>query len=129
MHSLANLLQFCHLRSAILPTAASGAHAAGAAAAPDRLASPTPGLGSGNSNGAGNNAGLGSSGSSTVGSAQEPLLSQEGMDLLAATPELDYLTHLVLRLYEDMAVPANDPARFKIEILFTPGASHDPTQV
>jgi inositol hexakisphosphate/diphosphoinositol-pentakisphosphate kinase len=43
--------------------------------------------------------------------------------------ELDYLTHLVLRLYESKAVPADHPQRFRLEILFSPGAAYDPTEV
>lgn len=37
------------------------------------------------------------------------LLSEEGRDLLRSTTELDYLTHLVFRLYENKAVPADAP--------------------
>jgi inositol hexakisphosphate/diphosphoinositol-pentakisphosphate kinase len=42
---------------------------------------------------------------------------------------LDYLTHLVFRLYENKSVPADHPQRFKLEILFSPGAAYDPTEV
>jgi inositol hexakisphosphate/diphosphoinositol-pentakisphosphate kinase len=49
--------------------------------------------------------------------------------MLRACSELDYLTHLVFRLYENMAVPADHPERFRIEILFCPGTAFDPTEV
>lgn len=33
------------------------------------------------------------------------------------------------RLYENTAVTADHPERFRLEILFTPGTAHDPTKV
>jgi inositol hexakisphosphate/diphosphoinositol-pentakisphosphate kinase len=51
------------------------------------------------------------------------------MDLLSRTTELDYLTHLVFRLYENKSVPADHPLRFKLEILFSSGAAYAPTEV
>jgi hypothetical protein len=35
----------------------------------------------------------------------------------------------VLLLFENMAVPADHPERFRIEILFCPGTALDPTEV
>ena len=63
------------------------------------------------------------------GPLPDPLLSDQGLGLLSKTTELDYLTQLVFRLYENMSVPSNHPQRFKLEILFSPGASYDPTEV
>lgn len=48
--------------------------------------------------------------------------------MLKSCSELDYLTHLVFRLYENMAVAADHPERFRIEILFCPGTAFDPTE-
>ena len=33
--------------------------------------------------------------------AREPLVSEEGLQHLWDTPELDYLTHVVFRMYEN----------------------------
>ncbi len=40
--------------------------------------------------------------------------------------ELNYLSHAVLRLYEDRSVPPAHPARFYINVQFSPGAALDP---
>ena len=47
--------------------------------------------------------------------------------LKAADPEiddllsLDYLAHFVIRLYEDFSTQADDPKRFRVEILMNQG--------
>jgi hypothetical protein len=40
--------------------------------------------------------------------------------------ELNYLSHAVLRLYEDLGKPADDPLRFYVNVQFSPGAALDP---
>ena len=40
--------------------------------------------------------------------------------------ELDYLTHIVFRMFERFHVPPSDPRRFRIEILFSNGVSLHP---
>ena len=40
--------------------------------------------------------------------------------------DLDYLTHIVFRMYECFNVPAIDPKRFRIEILLSTGVCLDP---
>lgn len=42
------------------------------------------------------------------------------------TPELCYLTQIVFRLFEDPKKDISDPKRFRIEILFSPGATATP---
>jgi len=54
------------------------------------------------------------------------VLTEEGKVLLGATPELDYCTHIVFRLYERMDEPESSPRRHRAEILFSPGACVDP---
>jgi hypothetical protein len=54
------------------------------------------------------------------------LLSEVGQRLLHETSELDYMTHIVFRMFERKKLPLNDPGRFRVEILFSPGAAHDP---
>jgi len=40
--------------------------------------------------------------------------------------ELDYLTHIVFRMFERFNVPPTDPGRFRIEILFSNGIGKNP---
>jgi len=53
-------------------------------------------------------------------------LSIEAQKRYHNTPELCYLTHLVIRVFEDMNKNEDDPTRFRIEILFSPGADQNP---
>jgi inositol-hexakisphosphate/diphosphoinositol-pentakisphosphate 1-kinase len=56
-----------------------------------------------------------------------PLLSDDGLNILNDNPELCYLTNVVLRVFEDSrSEMVNDPRRFSVEILFSPGAHHTP---
>ena len=57
------------------------------------------------------------------------LLSNAGQELLQATPELDYMTHVVFRMFENKSLPLNHAGRFRVEILFSPGAAHNPFEV
>ncbi|GAB4823839.1 hypothetical protein N2152v2_010885 [Parachlorella kessleri] len=45
---------------------------------------------------------------------EEGLLSEEGQRLLHENRELDYMTHWVLRMYENKTLPLEDPSRFKV---------------
>ena len=40
---------------------------------------------------------------------------------ISTVPELNYLTQVVFRLYELPGRPADDPERFQVEILISPG--------
>lgn len=40
--------------------------------------------------------------------------------------EYDYLSHLVFRLYENPQLPIDDESRFRVEVLFSPGAAYNP---
>lgn len=56
-----------------------------------------------------------------------PLLSDDGIAFVNSTSELCYLTHLVFRVFEDRrSEMANDPRRFRVEILFSAGATATP---
>eukprot|EP00803_Ostreobium_quekettii_P004618 evm.model.scf_439.9 EVM.evm.TU.scf_439.9 scf_439:61654-74618(+) len=59
----------------------------------------------------------------------QPLVCESGLNILTNTPELDYLSHIVFRMYENQQVPFNDPKRFRVEILFSPGAAYNPFEV
>ena len=58
--------------------------------------------------------------------SRHSLLSQKGNALVNETPELCYLTQIVMRLFEDTQKDINDPRRFRVEILFSPGATATP---
>ena len=53
-------------------------------------------------------------------------LSKYGCDVIADAPELCYLTQIIFRLFEDRNRDINDPKRFRVEILFSPGATATP---
>ena len=65
-------------------------------------------------------------GGSTTGSCSSPVLSPGGMQLLNDTKEVCYLTQIVLRLFEDTNRSADSPRRFRVEILFSAGATATP---
>jgi hypothetical protein len=54
------------------------------------------------------------------------LVSDGGGALLEALPELDYLTHIVFRLYENFSYKVGHPKRHRVEIMCSPGASFSP---
>lgn len=59
----------------------------------------------------------------------EPILSEHGLDFINRTRELCYLTQIVIRLFEDTHLPMDDPRRFRVEILFSPGATATPLHI
>jgi Histidine phosphatase superfamily (branch 2) len=54
------------------------------------------------------------------------LLSERGLAIVNATPELCYLTQIVMRVFEDSRRDINDPRRFRVELHFSPGATATP---
>jgi inositol hexakisphosphate/diphosphoinositol-pentakisphosphate kinase len=111
MHALINVVRYAHLCDGA-PPGADGADGAAAASAPPPPQQP-PG------------AAPVSRRASGVG-ATAPLVSAAGEAALAGTRELDYLSTLVLLLYEVKDVPPSDPQKFRVELLFSPGAAGDP---
>ncbi|CAD7697573.1 unnamed protein product [Ostreobium quekettii] len=59
----------------------------------------------------------------------EPIVCESGQNILTSTPELDYLSHIVFRMYENQQVHISDPLRFRVEVLFSPGAAYNPFEV
>ncbi|GJP71510.1 hypothetical protein CLOP_g2336 [Closterium sp. NIES-67] len=59
---------------------------------------------------------------------EAPLLSPDALTRLYEMRELDYLTHVVLRMYENVEVDLNDPRRFRVEIMFSPGSCCQPSR-
>lgn len=56
-----------------------------------------------------------------------PILSNIGTEIINSTPELCYLTHIVMRVFEDSREEMrDDPRRFRVEILFSPGTTATP---
>ena len=55
-----------------------------------------------------------------------PVLSPYGMNLLNQSKEVCYLTQIVIRLFEDTSRGIEDPRRFRVEILFSAGATATP---
>ncbi len=56
------------------------------------------------------------------------IVSPEAKEVLDRTEELCYLTSFVIRLYEDPKKYYGDPARFRVEVLFSPGIVQHPLQ-
>jgi len=57
-----------------------------------------------------------------------PLVCPEMERELTENPIFDYLTQIVFRLYEDKRAPQDSPERYRVEVLFSPGASGDPSK-
>ncbi|ONM37415.1 Phosphoglycerate mutase-like family protein [Zea mays] len=53
---------------------------------------------------------------------EESLVCRSSLDLLFKTRELDYMSYIVLRMFENTEVPLEDPKRFRIEMTFSRGA-------
>jgi inositol hexakisphosphate/diphosphoinositol-pentakisphosphate kinase len=59
-------------------------------------------------------------------SSPPPSLLSRRVETLENIGDLDYLTHIVFRMYECFDVPAADPNRFRVEILLSTGVGLDP---
>ncbi|KAK1667992.1 hypothetical protein QYE76_056151 [Lolium multiflorum] len=53
---------------------------------------------------------------------EESLICKNSLDSLFKTKELDYMSYIVLRMFENTEVPLEDPKRFRIEMTFSRGA-------
>ena len=61
--------------------------------------------------------------------ADHPLLSLKGIEIINSTPELCYLTQIVMRVFEDTRFELSDSRRYRVEILFSPGATAEPLSI
>ncbi len=59
---------------------------------------------------------------------QHQIVSHGGKEVCDRTQELCYLTSFVLRLYEDPNKYYDDPSRFRVEVMFSPGVVKHPLQ-
>jgi len=57
---------------------------------------------------------------------RQSLINDKLAQYLRNEKELDYLTHIVFRMFERFHVPPTDPRRFRIEILFSNGIGKNP---
>ncbi|KAJ8546082.1 hypothetical protein K7X08_018665 [Anisodus acutangulus] len=60
---------------------------------------------------------------------EDGLLCDNALDRLFRTKELDYMSHIVLRMFENTEVALEDPKRFRIELAFSRGADLSPLEV
>ncbi|XP_039009838.1 inositol hexakisphosphate and diphosphoinositol-pentakisphosphate kinase VIP2-like isoform X2 [Hibiscus syriacus] len=56
------------------------------------------------------------------------LVSQNALEHLHKTKELDYMSHIVIRMFENTEVALEDPRRFRIELTFSNGADSSPLE-
>ena len=141
IHSLLSVLRYCHLEEppesvasgTAAPSPESGYAGGAAPAAGGIQATMCQGdkyvnewfNGNGSSSASANTpVGRGSAAAGAT-KRQAPLLSPAAEGLLHACSECDYLTHIVLRMFERLEVPPTDPRRFRLEISYSRGANID----
>ncbi|URE18202.1 acid phosphatase [Musa troglodytarum] len=59
---------------------------------------------------------------------EDSLVCSSALERLFKTRELDYMSHIVLRMFENIEVSLEDPKRFRIEMTFSHGADLSPLQ-
>ncbi|KAJ4908320.1 Phosphoglycerate mutase-like family protein [Raphanus sativus] len=59
---------------------------------------------------------------------EESLVCQSALERLCKTKELDYMSYIVLRLFENTEESLEDPERFRIELTFSRGADLSPLE-
>ncbi|KAM7279025.1 hypothetical protein ACFE04_006159 [Oxalis oulophora] len=59
---------------------------------------------------------------------EDSLVCDSALERLHNTKELDYMSHIVLRMFENTEVPLEDPKRFRIEMTFSRGADLSPLE-
>ncbi|RDX99713.1 Inositol hexakisphosphate and diphosphoinositol-pentakisphosphate kinase VIP2, partial [Mucuna pruriens] len=59
---------------------------------------------------------------------EESLVCHNALERLFKTKELDYMSHIVLRMFENTEVALEDPKRYRIELTFSRGADLSPLE-
>ncbi|XP_020202248.1 inositol hexakisphosphate and diphosphoinositol-pentakisphosphate kinase VIP1 isoform X5 [Cajanus cajan] len=59
---------------------------------------------------------------------EESLISHNALERLCKTKELDYMSHIVLRMFENTEVALEDPKRYRIELTYSRGADLSPLE-
>ncbi|GFR40431.1 hypothetical protein Agub_g1005 [Astrephomene gubernaculifera] len=146
MHSLVNVLRWCHLGAeaadAGVPPPVTPPSGTGGTSSPDLRASmggSAPAAGSfarsGGADSASSPMAAAAAAAAAAGSGDmlfqrqfdsSPLLGEAACAQVDETTELDYLTQVVFRMYENKTVSFDSPERFRVEVLFSPGANYNP---
>ena len=63
------------------------------------------------------------------GDGASSILSPHGIEIINNTRELCYLTQVTIRLFEDTSRRMDDPRRFRVEIMFSAGATATPLHI
>lgn len=59
---------------------------------------------------------------------EESLVSGSALERVFKTRELDYMSYVVLRMFENIEIPLEDPKRYRIEMTFSRGADLSPLE-
>ncbi|XP_050380160.1 inositol hexakisphosphate and diphosphoinositol-pentakisphosphate kinase VIP1-like isoform X2 [Argentina anserina] len=59
---------------------------------------------------------------------EDGLVCESALEHLYNTKELDYMSYIVLRMFENTEVPLEDPKRFRVEMTFSRGADLSPLE-
>ncbi|KAM7268712.1 hypothetical protein ACFE04_010878 [Oxalis oulophora] len=59
---------------------------------------------------------------------EDSLVCTSGLERLFRTKELDYMSYIVLRMFENTEMPLEDPKRFRVEMTFSRGADLSPLE-
>ncbi|PNX96970.1 inositol hexakisphosphate and diphosphoinositol-pentakisphosphate kinase 1-like protein [Trifolium pratense] len=59
---------------------------------------------------------------------EDSLVCYNALERLYRTKELDYMSYIVLRMFENTEVALEDPKRFRIELTFSRGADLSPLE-
>ncbi|KAG4383350.1 hypothetical protein GLYMA_13G065500v4 [Glycine max] len=60
---------------------------------------------------------------------EESLVCRNALERLCKTKELDYMSHIVLRMFENTEVALEDPKRYRIELTYSRGADLSPLEL
>ncbi|XP_031381101.1 inositol hexakisphosphate and diphosphoinositol-pentakisphosphate kinase VIP2-like isoform X1 [Punica granatum] len=60
---------------------------------------------------------------------EDNLVCDSGLEQLYKTKELDYMSYIVLRMFENTEVALEDPKRFRVEMTFSRGADLSPLEM
>ncbi|XP_031381093.1 inositol hexakisphosphate and diphosphoinositol-pentakisphosphate kinase VIP2-like isoform X1 [Punica granatum] len=60
---------------------------------------------------------------------EDSLVCHSGLERLYKTKELDYMSYIVLRMFENTEVALEDPKRFRMEMTFSRGADLSPLEM
>ncbi|XVE68076.1 hypothetical protein DITRI_Ditri09bG0040200 [Diplodiscus trichospermus] len=60
---------------------------------------------------------------------EDSLVCHTGLERLHNTKELDYMSYIVIRMFENTEVALEDPRRFRIELTFSRGADLSPLEM